>query len=300
MSYPDFPDNRLILGGVDLTMRFHLILMDGYTLEPPEPKFYGVDIPGGDGNIDLTEALTGDVAFSNRKQTFTLMILDMYDERTFEQRKTEISNFLHGRTFDYTMTFDPGYTYNGRFKITEYSHESLGENILGSIKIEAESKPYKSRGKITYNLNATGGKMFRLPSGRKKIHPTLQCDRPCSVVFDGKVTRLSSGSFRLNDVLFKEGYNEIYINSYELNSVKWSELAEGTPLAMTWADAEQKRWDDIQRMNYDTPNAPRSWKDLMTTKRWTDLAETKWTEIDFRVNDVPETSVILQYDWKDL
>ena len=59
MSYPDLPNNRLIVNGVDLSIRFQMVLLDGYTLEPPEPKTYTVDIPGGNGVIDLTRLLPG-------------------------------------------------------------------------------------------------------------------------------------------------------------------------------------------------------------------------------------------------
>ena len=70
-TYPDLPDNRLIVNGVDLSVTYQMVLLDGYTLEPPKPKTYTVDIPGGNGVIDLTEALTGDVSYSNRTQKFT-------------------------------------------------------------------------------------------------------------------------------------------------------------------------------------------------------------------------------------
>ena len=64
MQYPGLPNNRLIVNGVDLSTEYGMILLDGYTLSPPEPKTYTVDIPGGDGVIDLTEGLTGDVAYN--------------------------------------------------------------------------------------------------------------------------------------------------------------------------------------------------------------------------------------------
>ena len=56
MSYPNYPENRLIVGGVDLSVRYQLILLDGYTLYTPKSKTYTVDIPDGDGSIDLTQA----------------------------------------------------------------------------------------------------------------------------------------------------------------------------------------------------------------------------------------------------
>ncbi len=64
-TYPDLPNNRLIVNGVDLSVTYQMVLLDGYTLEPPEPKTYTVDIPGGNGIIDLTEALTNDVVYNN-------------------------------------------------------------------------------------------------------------------------------------------------------------------------------------------------------------------------------------------
>ena len=230
MSYPDYPNNRIILirdgTEVDLTVRFQLILLDGYTLNPPEPKTYSVDIPGGDGNIDLTEALMGDTAYKNRNQEFTMVILDLKDERTFEERKTEVSNYIHGRAFDYRLTMDPGYVYHGRFTVEENSHEVYSSGILGSFKIKVDADPYKSKGKMVYKLNATGGKMFRLPSGRKRVHPIIEVTQPARVRFGDKVTQVGAGSYTLNDVLFHEGYNDIYINSKTIQIVKWQDIGD--------------------------------------------------------------------------
>ena len=147
MSYPDYPNNRLIVDGVDLSVRFQMILLDGYTLSPPEPKTYTVDIPGGDGGIDLTSAMTGDVAYSNRSQSFTFMVVD---PDSFERVKTDVSNFLHGKSFDYQMTMDPGYTYHGRFSVTEYSHAVYAyPGLVGVFTISVDAEPYQLKGHMT-------------------------------------------------------------------------------------------------------------------------------------------------------
>ena len=181
MSYPDLPNNRLIVNGVDLSIRFQMVLLDGYTLEPPEPKTYTVDIPGGNGVIDLTEALTGDVAYKNRKQEFTFAVIDV---KNFEKVKTEVSNFLHGRAFDYTMTMDPGYTYHGRFSVDSYSHEAYANGLLGQFKIKVDADPYKLKEHCAYRLNATGGKLYRFESGRRPVHPTIECTQPTIIVWN--------------------------------------------------------------------------------------------------------------------
>ena len=297
MSYPDYPNNRLIVDGVDLSVRFQMILLDGYTLSPPEPKTYTVDIPGGDGVIDLTSALTGDVAYSNRSQSFTFMVVD---PDSFERVKTDVSNFLHGKSFDYQMTMDPGYTYQGRFSVTEYSHAVYAyPGLVGAFTVDIDAEPYKLKGHMTYRLNATGGKMFRLESGRKPVHPVVECTQPCKVRWKNVITQVPVGTYRLNDVLFTQGFNEIYINSWEFFNITWGEVDEGGAHQMTWEEASKYRWDDIQRLEGDVYDVPQRWEDIFGY-RWDDLSEKTWDDLDFRNESVPDTTVYLSYDWKDL
>lgn len=304
MSYPDYPKNRLIVGGVDLTERFRLILVDGYELEPPSPKTYTVDIPGGDGVIDLTDTLTGNVAYNNRTQKFSFALMNMkgvnnVSIQEFERQKTEIMNFLHGKAFDYQMTMDPDYTYHGRFTVSSHAQSMYSNGRLGAIEITIDAEPYKLKRNCTYKLNATGGKLFRLESGRKPVHPTLECAEPCQVTWDGNQFVVPAGTYRLNDVTFQDGWNEIYINSHQFWNITWGEVDEGGTHEMTWGEASSYRWDDIQRLEGDYLDAPRSWEEI-ATQRWSDLTSTTWGELNFKTEDAPEVLVYLQYEWKDL
>ena len=221
MSYPDLPENRLIVNGVDLAVRYNMVLLDGYTLSPPEPKTTTVEIPGRDGVLDLTESLIGDVSYGNRSMTFTFLIVDL---EQFEVVKTQVSNALHGRKFNFEMTMDPGYTYTGRFKINSYTHTATwNHGICGFIEVEIDAEPYKLKSHYVYNLNATGGAMFNLESGRKKVHPIVEISAPARIRFKNVVYRIGAGRFQLNDILFEEGVNDIYINSFELFNLRWDE-----------------------------------------------------------------------------
>ena len=332
MSYPDYPNNRLIVGGVDLTVTYQMVLLDGYTLSPPEPKTYTVDIPGGDGVIDLTSALTGDTAYENREQEFTFMVVRPED---FERVKTKVSNYLHGKEFDYEMTMDPGYTYHGRFTVESYSHALYAyPGLVGVFSVKVSAEPYKLKDTMTYELNATGGQMFRLESGRKPVHPVIECTQPCKVRWKNTLTQVPAGTFRLNDVLFTEGYNEIYINSFQLYNVRWTQLKAGEQFGMTWGQASKYRWDDIQKLEGIQQDVPipwftkedQTWADLASLRwydigytqesvaiehipnKWADLAETRWSDLrpkrwmqaDYRTETVRDTTVYLQYEWKDL
>ena len=296
MSYPDLPNNRLIVNGVDLSIRFQMVLLDGYTLEPPEPKTYTVDIPGGNGVIDLTEALTGDVAYKNRKQEFTFAVIDV---KNFEKVKTEVSNFLHGRAFDYTMTMDPGYTYHGRFSVDSYSHEAYANGLLGQFKITVDANPYKLKEHCAYKLNATGGYLFRLESGRRKVHPILECEQPCFLTFNGEQYTIPAGTYRLNDILFQDGWNEFYINTSKFWYVHWEDTFKNAKYALTWQQAKELRWDSIHKLSDEVKDAPQSWGDLANT-RWEENRETHWVGLNYSRPDMPDSVAYLKYDWEDL
>lgn len=398
MSYPDLPENRLIVNGVDLAVRYNMVLLDGYTLSPPEPKTTTVEIPGRDGVLDLTESLIGDVTYNNRSMTFTFLIVDL---EQFEVIKTQVSNALHGRKFNFEMTMDPGYTYTGRFKITSYTHMATwNHGICGYIEVEIDAEPYKLKSHYVYNLNATGGAMFQLPSGRKKVHPIVEISAPARIRFKNVVYRIGAGRFQLNDVLFEEGLNDIYINSYELQNLRWDEwkpigpakiyvekeLAEGEqlligctaiwpdkdypvmesdgngysytfPAGSPWigrnvqlallirnadgvesaADAQRPinpllartqytftwgstdvttsyyngaqttqwkewtniRWDELHKLEGDRIDVHQRWREFYSGT-WRDMGKNTWAHANFHIEDIPETSVKLEYDWKDL
>lgn len=297
MSYPDYPNNRLIVDGVDLTIRFQMALLDGYTLSPPEPKIYTVDIPGGDGVIDLTQSLTGDVTYKNRQQEFSFMVVN---PDSFERVKTDVSNFLHGKSFDYQMTMDPGYTYHGRFTVTEYSHTLYSyPGLVGIFSIKIDADPYKSKGLQTHHLNPTGGMMFRFESGRKPVHPVIKCTQPCRVHWKDVITVVPVGTHSLNDVIFTQGFNEIYINSHELFNTSWADLGSDGTYAMTWDSASSYRWDDIQRLDGNTIDVPRQWSEI-SDLRWNELAGKTWADLNFKIEGAPDAFVYLSYDWKEL
>lgn len=297
MSYPDLPNNRLIVNGVDLSIRFQMVLLDGYTLEPPEPKTYTVDIPGGNGVIDLTEALTGDVAYKNRKQEFMFAVIDV---KNFEKVKTEVSNFLHGRAFDYTMTMDPGYTYHGRFSVDSYSHEAYANGLLGQFKVIVDANPYKLKEHCAYRLNATGGKLYRFESGRRPVHPTIECNSPCIITIDGKDVLIPSGTHRINDLVFKAGINELFVNSYTLNIINWHDLSNYDGLSTTWGSISNYRWYEIQKNgSEDAKNAPQCWREL-NTYTWEKMNLKKWKSLDYRIEEAPNSTVYITYTWEDL
>ena len=251
MSYPDYPENKLLIYNkdgmiVNLDEKYKMILIDGYTLSPPEPKLYTVDIPGGNGSIDLTEALNGDVVYNNRKQEFTFYIVDLADEQEFERIKMEVSNLLHGRSYDYEMTMDPGYMYHGRFSISGYTHDSYANGLVGIIKLSIDADPYKLSEIIEY-YDAIDGRLITINNGRMRTQPVfgIKTENPPSgegymtkVLFKGVEYKFIANGNTVDDIVLDPGYNEIYIKSpgHLTSSLKWRDLK-----TITWQSFGNRR-----------------------------------------------------------
>lgn len=199
------------------------LVMEVTENNPPTPKFYTVDIPGGDGNINLTKALTGDTVYQNReiKVTFTLN-QPGYD---FEQFKTMIYNLWHGTEQDFSFSFDEPYTYHGWLSIA--SQKRAGN--LKQIELTIDADPYKSKGMKTEFFNVSDGLVAYLSSGRKRVKPVFEFSDSTIVVYEGKRYVIPAGTHTINDVWLNQGTNEITFVLAGLQShITHSEMAKFT------------------------------------------------------------------------
>lgn len=294
MSYPDYPNNRVIVNGTDLSNVFKMVLVDGFTLSPPTPKTYLVDIPGGNGKLDLTSALIGDTVYDNRAQSFIFKIIDVDD---FESVKTNISNFLHGKEFDYELTWDPGYTYHGRFKITSYTKETFNIGKIGTIQIDVDAEPYKRKEDQVFKIDAVGGTMIYLNSGRLRVRPLIETTGFLKVIFNNKLINLPQGTWKINDMLLTEGVNELYLNSYSIHNLKWKDLKNNS---ITWAGFKDKRLFEWYKSNGDGNYVIKKWNDV-EYETYSSHESTKWSDYIYKSEEVSTVDqVYIKYDWRDL
>ena len=294
-------DNHTItVGGTDLCAAYGLVMLDSSTFAPPDVKTYTVDIPGGNGVIDLTDALTGDVAYERREQQMEFACEENGDWMDILRK---VQGFLHGRAYDYQLSFDPGYTYHGRFAVTSTTHVGKWGESVGHIVVKVAADPYKLKERCAYRLNATGGRLYRFESGRRPVHPTIECENVCYVTWQGKEMTVPAGTYRLNDVVFREGWNELYVNSGRIWAETWADVGDDGKDAMTWAQASTCTWDDLQRLGVTgSEGVPQAWEDLAEAT-WADESAKTWSDLDYRRTEdylLGDSTVYLTYDWEDL
>lgn len=231
MAYPQKPTNSLEIRRSDgtylsLYKQYGMILLDGYDLGLPGVKSYVVDIPGGDGSLDITETVYGGTPLTTRPQTFNFMVVNLEDQEAFEARKGEILKKLHGHIFKYRVSIDPDYYYEGRFDFSEPSFVNTSNfNVVGFFSLSVEAKPYKIKAaKGHVEQICVGGQTVRIDNGRKKVLPTVELPAETYISFGNKHWTLGPGTFVINDLILNEGTNYIYFNSYKLNFARWSDL----------------------------------------------------------------------------
>ena len=119
---------------------WHMVPEERPIVKMPAQKTKYLEVPGSDGILDLSELITGQPLYNNREGDFSFYILNGYD--TFENIKTEIANYLHGRKKYMVLSDDLSYLYEGRFEVDFENDDSLNHS---KCTISYNLKPYKVR-----------------------------------------------------------------------------------------------------------------------------------------------------------
>ena len=121
-----------------------LYIVNRQDIQPPEPKKIMVDIPGGNGSIDLTEAVTGEIVYNNRMIEVELYVIG--GETLWANKYSEIMAQIHGKRMRVIFDDDPAYYYLGRVSVNQW--KSNRQHSIITIDIDAD--PFK------YELNTYG------------------------------------------------------------------------------------------------------------------------------------------------
>lgn len=185
------------------------LILSAKKIEPAQPKTNYIDIPAGNGSVDLTEA-TGEVVYYDRECSFTFTI-NPSEELTWEEKITEINNLLNGRIFKITLDDDPDYYYKGRCIVSD----QVRDKNLKQIQVSARVAPYKLKQKETvrkFNLTNVPT-AIKLTNGRKTVSPIVECSNNNTVITFGENTyRLNAGTYKLLDIRLTKGSNILTVS----------------------------------------------------------------------------------------
>lgn len=118
---------------------------------PPEVKKVQLDIPGGNGLLDLTEALSGFPTYDNREGEFEFRVMNSHRIRdnadgtyshatTWAEHYSEILNIMHGRKMYAVLEDDPEWCYIGRFSADSFAYSG---DTWSEITLSYDVNPFK-------------------------------------------------------------------------------------------------------------------------------------------------------------
>ena len=188
---------------------------------PPQPKIYTVEIPGGDGLIDLTEAL-GSVAYGNR--SFECILRGKGHEAAWSQKYADILAAIHGRRMQIVFPDDAGYYFDGRVTVTDWVNTGEREEMT----LQMECAPYKYEINayganwlwdpfdflygIIYDNNITisGTTVVALEVLKMPVTPTFRASSAMSLQYRGNTYGLAANTdTKFYDIVLTEGINNL-------------------------------------------------------------------------------------------
>lgn len=182
------------------------LLLTAKTVGDPEVKTNYIELDGASGSIDLTEALTGDVPYTDR----TLAASFSMSDGTVQERGAVLQDIraaLHGRKVRIVEPDDPEHFLLGRVLI----RGSTNTHSLSTLDIEAVCDPWR------YAVNESERRVepkghtdvVICNAGTKTVTPVITVSGTVNVTFNGLTTTLTDGSYTVSDIRLKPGANVI-------------------------------------------------------------------------------------------
>jgi len=184
---------------------FSLILSEK-TIGSPSPKTEVIDIPGGDGVLDLTEFF-GEVKYDNR--TLEFVFSTKVPQSEFLDLFSRVQNALHGQKMRIVLDEDAEWYYVGRITVSEWK----ANKAIGKLTIDCDCQPYKTKNTETVVfVEVTEETTVNLSNSKKRVVPTIDITGTVNLTYGANYYALSEGRYDLPAVLLENGNNSILLS----------------------------------------------------------------------------------------
>lgn len=178
---------------------------------PPEPKTNYVDIDGMSGSLDLSESLTGEVTYQDRKIEASFWT-DQGSYKDRERLLQKIVATLHGRKVKIIEPDNPDHYFIGRVEIKSRA------NILpyAEFTIEAVCEPWCYALEETVRRVETNGitdvDVVICNNGVKTLCPDIKIEGSVTLTFGNATITLTDGTYKVSDIKLRQGSSVIGVS----------------------------------------------------------------------------------------
>lgn len=215
--------HSITIGNKNTYDDWHLISTSRILVNPPSVKTSYVDLPGGDGSLDLTEVLGGRPTYNNRTGSWTFYVLNGYQE--WYELYSDIMEYLQGKELDAVLEDDPAYAYHGRFQVDAWRSDPTWSKIVISYNVGPYKMDVAGYGdnwlwdpfnferdviKSYKNLVVNGSLTITYINDTLETVPSFTATASgMTVIFKGETFRMSVGYNKFPRLIFDPGDNEL-------------------------------------------------------------------------------------------
>ena len=200
-------EKRRVIFGTYNTAEDGLWTLAGWTLSDPEYQSSMVEVPGRDGPLDLSAALTnGEPRYNGRTLTVSLESSEGTRlER--EQRISTMVNALDGWSMNIELPDDPDHYITGRVRVGR----NYNDMAHAAVTVTAVCGPWRhSVAETIIELDAATEEQeaVLINAGRRTVVPTVTIsgdDASVSLVYGAYSWTLSAGLYQLPDLVLTSG-----------------------------------------------------------------------------------------------
>lgn len=203
-------DNLRVHTGDDLDL-----VQEVKELDNPTPQTYTVEVPGRNGLLDLTKALTGNTCYKNRTLKFQYLASGDNLLNTID-----IFNSLHGERITIIDDDTSDWYYEGIASV-----KVKRDGVLAKITLEINADPFRQRLELTNRgiELSTVTKELIINNDGVVVTPTVIVSDSAKIVVGTNTYNLSSGSYLLANLELKTGANILKVSGSGTLTVQYRE-----------------------------------------------------------------------------
>lgn len=177
-------------------------------VQPPSVRETYVEIAGADGDLDLSEVLTGAPTYDSRDAQFSFLLTD---RKKWDAAYTALMNEVHGKRMRVVIDEDSNYYYTGRVKVNSFA----SNKNTATIVVDGHFDPYKKSmianserwlwdpfcfetdiARDYDELVVSGATDFTIVGSRLPVTPAFVVSSSMTLTFDGNTYTLEPGAAR--------------------------------------------------------------------------------------------------------
>lgn len=203
--------NNKIHTGLDLDL-----VMEAKDLGSPNVQKNTVEIPGRNGSLDMSEAITGEPSYNNRTQTYKFI---GNGSREVVLSLIDIMMSYHGQYISIVVDDYEDWYYEGRVEVAYVDKYNYVE-----FELAVDAQPFRyAREPINVSYTTITSQEITLNNRGVTVIPKIVTDAETTIIFGEVTYNLSAGTYEPEDLALRRGDNVYTITTEGTITIEYRE-----------------------------------------------------------------------------